>query len=168
MHNVLSLITLRAIINNFVIAVIAYVAGYEFTSLFHVNTAVIGGLWAVISGVVVIESKRADTWESGKFRVIGSFIGALISGLYLYYFSFSAIGFAFCIAAGVLVCHLLGLAKYMKLTSITISVVMIVSLVDKDLDPFLNAALRFAESVIGTAVAVTVAYVSHWIYSEDS
>ena len=117
---------------------------------------------------MVLESKWDETRYAAKFRILGSFIGAAISGTYLYFFHFSAIGLAICIGVGVLVCHLLGIKKYIKLTGITISVVMIISVLNNDIEPFMNAALRFAESVIGTGVAATVAYVSYLIYSEDS
>ena len=117
---------------------------------------------------MVIEGKWAETWYLAKFRITGSFIGAAISGLYLYFFHFSAIGLAICIEAGVFVCHIIGIKKYIKLTGITIWVVTIISVLNKDIEPFMNAALSFGESAIGTAVSVIVAYVSHRIYSDDS
>jgi len=168
MHRYLSRFSSRATINNSVIAFVAFLAGYNFTALFNEGTSQEGGLWSVVSGVMVIEGKWAETWYSAKFRIIGSFIGATIGGLYLYFFHFSAIGLAICIGSGVFVCHIIGIKKFIKLTSITISVIMIISVLNKDIEPFMNAALRFGESVIGTAVAVIVAYVSHRIYSDDS
>lgn len=167
MHKYLSRVSPRAIINNTVIAFVAFIAGYNFTALFHEGTSQEGGLWSVVSAVMVMEAKWSETSHSAKFRIVGSFIGAAISGVYLYFYHFSAIGLAICIGAGVLICHLLGITKFIKLTSITISVVMIISVINNDIEPFMNAALRFAESVIGTAVAVMVAYASHMIYREE-
>ena len=161
-----SYITLRTVINNFIVAVAAYALGYHFTSLFHAGSAEIGGLWAVISGVFVVEDHRQDTMGTARSRISGSFIGAAISGVYLYLFPFNVFGFAACIALGVAVCKLFGIMRYLKLISITISVIMIVSIVNKDIAPFMNAALRFAESVIGTIVAVIVVHVSNLVYSE--
>lgn len=112
------------------------------------------------------ESKWSETSSSAVFRIVGSFIGAAISGIYLYFYHFSALGLAICIGAGVFVCHLLGITKDIKLTSITISVVMIISVINSNIEPLMNAALRFSESVIGTGVAAMVAYASHSIYSE--
>ena len=166
MRKFLSFITLRTVVNNFLIAVIAYVAGYHFTSLFHASSAEIGGLWSVISGVFVVEDRRFDTMWSARSRIVGSFIGVAISGGYLYFFPFDVFGFAACIALGVVVCKLFGVMKYLKLVGITISVVMIVSIVNKDIPPFMNAALRFGESIIGTVVAVIIVHLSDLVYSD--
>ena len=42
---------------------------------------------------------------------------------------------------------------------------MIVSVVNNDISPIMNAVLRFAESVIGALVAVAVALTGIYIYS---
>lgn len=167
MYKFLSYITLRTLINNFVTAVLAYVAGYYFTSMFHAGSAEIGGLWSVISGVFVVEDRRLDSLGSARSRIIGTFIGVLISGVYLYLFPFNVFGFAICIVAGVAVCKLLSITQYIKLVGVTISVVMIVSIVNKEIEPFINAALRFGESVIGTVVALIVVHVSYKVYGKD-
>ena len=148
----------KSITSNVIIAAAAYIAGYHFTELFQSHTSQIGGLWAVISGIIVYEDSRSKALTSAKLRVIGSFIGALISGVYLYFFPFTVVGYVVCIGVGALICHLLRLPDHIKLTGVTISVIMIVSLISYNADPVMNAALRFVESVIGTAVAVIVAY----------
>ena len=142
---------------NVVIAISAYIVGYYFTSLFDLGTSEIGGLWAVISGLVVIEGRRQDTLKSGKLRIIGSCIGAIVSGTYLYFLPFSVLGFAVCIGIGAFICYLLRMPAHIKLTGITISVIMIVSIIIHDVDPVMNAALRFIESIIGALVAISVA-----------
>ncbi|MGB3730032.1 MAG: FUSC family protein [Thermodesulfobacteriota bacterium] len=142
---------------NIVIAISAYILGYYFTSFFDIGTSEIGGLWAVISGLVVIEGTRQGTLKSAKLRLIGSCIGALVSGIYLYFLPFSVVGFAVCIGIGAFICYLLRMPSHVKLTGITISVIMIVSIIIHDADPVMNAGLRFMESIIGALVAVSVA-----------
>ena len=79
--------------------------------------------------------------------------------------TFAVVGFAICIAIGVFLCHILNIRDHVRTTSITISVVMIVSVVNNDISPIMNAVLRFAESVIGALVAVAVALTGIYIYS---
>lgn len=148
---------------NLVIALVAYLCGFHFTGLFNESTSAIGGLWSVISGIIVLESSREDTLRSAKFRIVGSLIGSVVSGIYLFYFPFTVIGYSVCIGIGAMVCDLLRLPKYVKLSGVTISVIMIVSTIRHDLNPFLNAGLRFVESGIGAGVAVFVSYLSDWI-----
>ena len=145
---------------NMVIALLAYLCGFYFTALFNEPTSAIGGLWSVISGILVVESKLVDTLRSAKYRIVGSLIGSVVSGIYLFYFPFTVIGYSVCIGIGVLACHLLRIPQHVKLTGVTISVVMIVSTIMHDLNPFLNAGLRFVESGIGTGIGVFVSYLS--------
>ncbi len=142
------------------IAVVAgsFLGGFYFTALFHEPTSLVGGLWAVISAIIVIEATDLETYSSAKNRITGTLIGAIVSGAYLLLFPFSIIGFVLAIGVGVLICFLVGIPKAVKLTGITISVVMIVSSIAEDLHPFVNAGLRFAESAIGTVIAVIVAF----------
>ncbi len=146
----------RAVIENFLVAVIAYILGYYFTVMFHVGTAEVGGLWSVISGVFVMSDKESLTINASRMRIKASFLGCLIAGAYLYFFTFSVIGFSIAVALGVLVCHLLRIHDHIKTTSITISVVVIISVIVTNIGPVENAALRFAESVIGSLTALAL------------
>lgn len=148
---------------NMVITLFAYLCGSYFTALFSEPTSAIGGLWSVISGIIVLESTREDTVRSAKFRIVGSLIGSVVSGIYLFYFPFTVIGYSVCIGIGAMVCHLLRLPKHIKLSGVTISMIMIVSTIRHELNPFLNAGLRFVESGIGAGVAVFVSYLSDWL-----
>lgn len=150
-------------IQNITIVVGAYLCGFYFTELFHEPTSFVGGLWAVISGIIVIESTARDTLLSAKIRIIGSLTGAIISGIYLFFFAFSVYGYGICIAFGVLICYILRVQHSIKLTGITISVVLIIATIEKDLHPIINAGLRFAESAIGTGIAISVAFTTFYL-----
>lgn len=142
-----------------IVSAIAYLAGFHLTSLFHPLTATIGGLWAVISAVIVLQQDQEETRTSAWQRIMGTFIGAVLSGLYLFLFPFTVIGYALCMGAGTLVCFLVGLPSHVHLTGVTISVIMIVSFISQDIDPMVNVSLRFAESSLGAILAVLVAYI---------
>lgn len=154
----------RAVVENFIVAVIAYILGYYFTAMFHWGTAEIGGLWAVISGVFVMSDRESLTAKTARMRIRASFIGCLVGGVYLYFFPFEVVGFAVCIAIGVFLCHIFRIPDHIKTTSITIAVVMIVSVIVTDIGPVENAALRFAESVIGSLTALAVAIAGVYIF----
>jgi len=154
----------RAVVENFVVAVAAYLLGYYFTAMFHLGTAEVGGLWSVISGVFVMADKESLTIKSARMRVRASFLGCLVSGLYLYFFPFTVVGFAICIAVGVFLCHIFRIPDHIKTISITISVVIIISVVNHNIGPVANAALRFAESVIGALTAVAVGLAGMYIF----
>lgn len=155
------------ILKNIAVVSGAFICGFYFTTFFHEPTSLLGGLWAVISAIIVIEASHKETYTSAKNRIIGSLIGATLSGVYLLFFPFTIIGFVVTVGVGVLICLLIGIPQSVKLTGITISVVMIVSTIEKELHPFLNAGLRFVESAIGTGIAVLVAFIFYLLVESN-
>ncbi len=152
-----------------IIAVVgAYTCGFYFTGLFHEPTSFIGGLWAVISAIIVLEATAINTLNTARIRIVGTSTGAIISGVYLLLFPFSLLGYGICIAVGVLACHLFRVKPAMKITGITISVVLIVSTIEKELHPALNAGLRFMESMIGIGIAILVVYAANYLNKTTS
>jgi uncharacterized membrane protein YgaE (UPF0421/DUF939 family) len=85
---------------------------------------------------------------------LGTLIGAILSGLYLYLFPFSPVGMAVSVGLTVLLCQLLQVPDHGRLAAITVALVMVISSSEATLSPFANAALRFIESVIGAGIAV--------------
>ncbi|MFZ4566946.1 MAG: FUSC family protein [Prochlorococcaceae cyanobacterium] len=148
----------------FLIAVatlVAYVAGFWFTSLFPGYLPKIGGLWSAISAIVVTQITRRDTFSSASLRILGSAIGAITSAIYLTLLPFHPLGMAAAIFVTVLLCMTVKIPGHARLAAITVIVVMVTSSLDPRLNPGLNALLRFAESCIGTAVAVALTQLWH-------
>lgn len=136
------------------VSLASYWAGFHFTHLFHEASASIGGLWSMISGIVVLQATRRETWSSASLRVLGTFIGAVISALYLGVLPFSPWGMALSILATVILCQLFRIPDHARLAAITVAVIMVISSLHPDLNPLQNSALRFSESFLGTAMAV--------------
>ena len=99
---------ISVIVKNLAAVAGAFFCGYYFTLFFHEPTSLIGGMWAVISAIIVNESTSQETYYSARNRIIGSLIGAIISGVYLLLFPFSIIGYILTIGVGVMLCLLLG------------------------------------------------------------
>jgi uncharacterized membrane protein YccC len=137
-----------------VAALVAYLLGFWFTSLFPGYLPKIGALWSAISAVVVTQVTRKDATSSASLRILGSAIGAITSALYLTLLPFHPLGMAAAIFATVVICAVINVPSHGRLAAITVIVVMVTSSLDPKLSPGLNALLRFAESCIGTGVAV--------------
>jgi len=150
-------------LQNIIIVCAAFLCGFYFTGLFQEPTSFVGGLWAVMSGIIVLEGTARDSLRSAKTRIIGTLIGAIISGIYLHFFDFSIPGYAVSVGIGILIYYIFKLNHAAKLTGITISVILIVTAVEKELHPMMNAGLRFIESAIGTAIALLVAFTAHYL-----
>jgi uncharacterized membrane protein YccC len=137
-----------------VAALVAYLLGFSFTSLFPGYLPKIGGLWPAISAIVVIQVSRQEARSSASLRVLGSAIGAVTSAVYLSLLPFHPVGMALAIFATVVICTALNIPSHGRLAAITVLVVMVTASLDPALNPLLNALLRFVESCIGTAVAL--------------
>jgi len=137
-----------------VAALVAYVLGSWFTSLFPGYLPKIGGLWSAISAIVVTQATRKEATSSASLRILGSAIGAATSAVYLTLLPFHPLGMALAIFATVLLCSAVNIPSHGRLAAITVIVVMVTGSLDPKLSPGLNALLRFLESCIGTGVAV--------------
>ena len=135
-------------------ALVAYWLGSWFTSLFPGYLPKIGGLWSAISAIVVTQATSKEALSSASLRILGSAIGAATSAVYLILLPFHPAGMAVAIFATVLLCAAVNVPSHGRLAAITVIVVMVTSSLDPKLSPGLNALLRFAESCIGTGVAV--------------
>jgi uncharacterized membrane protein YccC len=145
---------LRVAVEIGLVAFVSYLAGFHFTALFHGASAGIGGLWSAISGIVVLQTTRRATWSSAGLRIVGTAVGATVSAIYLTPMPFSAVAMAVCMVVTVLVCYGLRIPNHARLAAITVSVIMVTASLNPAMNPILNAALRFSESCIGTAMAV--------------
>lgn len=137
-----------------VVTLLAYLLGFWFTSLFPGYLPKIGGLWSAISAIVVTQGTRRDTTNSASLRILGSAIGALTSAVYLTLLPFHPVGMALAIFATVALCATVNIPSHGRLAAITVVVVMVTGSLDPKLSPAINALLRFAESCIGTGVAM--------------
>jgi len=57
-------------IQNALVSLAAYLVGYYFTASFHGRSSSIGGLWSLVSGIVVLQATSRDTWKSAVLRVL--------------------------------------------------------------------------------------------------
>ena len=135
-------------------ALVAYGLGSWFTGLFPGYLPKIGGLWSAISAIVVTQATSKEALSSASLRILGSAIGAATSAVYLTLLPFHPAGMALAIFATLLLCAAVNVPSHGRLAAITVIVVMVTSSLDPKLSPGLNALLRFAESCIGTGVAV--------------
>ena len=145
---------LRIAIQDALVCLLAYLAGFYFTNDLYGSSMRIGALWSVISGLVVLQATRLDTVATAWRRVLGTLIGSSISAAYLSLLPFSPIGMAVAIGITALLCHICRVPDHARLAAITVAVIMVVSAAYPGMNPLTNAGLRFGESCIGTVLAV--------------
>lgn len=128
------------------------------------DTAMIGAMWAMISAIIVTQDTRSATLSTAWIRILGSLIGAVLSAIYLLLFPFSIVGMGILIGVVVIICELLRLPGYLRLASLTAGVIIVISVVNPDIPPVVNAATRFFEVIIGSTVAIAAAWIWHYLF----
>lgn len=104
----------------------------------HIWSGIISLLipWQIVKhrGVVVIglgdcgaSSDDPRYLKSAVLRILGTLVGATVSGFYLYFFSFNAVGMAVSIGLAVLLCQMVEVPDHGRLATITVALVMMIS-----------------------------------------
>lgn len=143
----------RVAIQIALVSLASYLIGQSITGYFHGASAKTGGMWAVMSGIVVLQQIRSQPVTSGWRQIAATLIGAVFGAAYLSTLPFSALGMGACIFMAVLLCHALRIPEQVSLAALAVGVVMVVSSLHPTLHPVLSAVLRFIEACIGTVAA---------------
>jgi uncharacterized membrane protein YgaE (UPF0421/DUF939 family) len=150
-----------------IISLLAFLISYYSVSAIQKESSSLqmtGTMWAMISGIIVLQETRQSTLDTASRRIFASFIGAVLSFVYLLFFPFSPVGMAVMIGITILLCMSLKIRDHAKLAALTVGVIMIFSTISPDQSPFVNASLRFGEVIVGSVVAVTIEWI--WPYLE--
>lgn len=150
------------------VSLLAYFGAYFLTGSFSETPflTTTGALWSMISGIVVMQETRQGTIDTAWLRILGSLIGAVMSALYLSFLPFNPFGMAVTIGLTVLICQELHLPGHSRLAALTVGVIMVISFLNPDLNPVVNAGLRFSESIIGSGAAILL--IAAWPYPTES
>lgn len=143
-----------------VIAMLSFAAGGLMTRQFHHESALLGGIWAAVSALVVHGVDRRAVFDNARRRLIGSVLGGIVSGLLLTAFAPSLLLLGACAALTAGTLSLMNLAHYARLAVVTTVVVLAVQYEHPTVSPFLNAGLRIVESLVGMTVCLAVVTVS--------
>lgn len=145
-----------------IVGSLAFLLGAHLAHTVEGPGTIIGAIWSAIAGLVVLQTGRADILRFSALQAVGTFIGALISALYLLGLPPSIWGLAVCTCLTTLACYAIRISDQARLASATAVVIMGVSILARVRTPLVNAELRFAESLIGLALAVAVSFAFAW------
>ena len=141
-----------------IITLCGYYLGSRFTAMFNGPSAAVGGVWSVISGLVVLQSTIRETLKSSLLRTVGTLIGASLAAAFLWLFGFSILGMALCTGLTLAICYLLDIFEYARLAAATVVIISALDQSGAGGTPLLNAFLRFSESTIGVGICIISVY----------
>jgi len=145
-----------------IVGSLAFLIGRHLTQAVEGPSVIIGAIWSAIAGLVVLETWRRDILRFSARQAVGTFLGALISALYLLALPPSIWGLALCTFLTALACYTVRIPAQARLASAAAVVILGVSILSRQSPPLMNAELRFVESLIGLTLAVAVSFGVDW------
>ncbi len=145
-----------------VAALVSFLLGGMLSGYLDAGSPLIGGLWAMISAVVIEHVKYKEMLKNAQIRILGTLVGVLISWIGFSLFGYHYWSFFICMIFSVMICALLRLSVY-RLCCITVAIIFAVSQVSGYVSPWVNSFSRFFESLIGIVVTLALAALVYMI-----
>ena len=118
----------------------------------------LGGIWAMISTVVVFQAIYDDTLSAGSSRILGSFLGAVVSVINCSIFGYSIIGMISSIFLSILIIKLIKKPDTIRITAATSGIICAFGLYMPQNPVWENGLLRFGTAAIGALLAIIGSY----------
>ncbi|QVL55191.1 MAG: FUSC family protein [Simkaniaceae bacterium] len=143
-----------------IVSGVSYFLGYFLSGFTLPTVAEVGGLWSVISGVLVIKQHQSESYSAGFGRLLGTLVGCVVSAICLY---IPEMIFALLLNIFItsLICTSIPKLKELNFQAcITSAVIIIIWQLGSKNNEWLFSFSRFIESVAGVSVAIAVANTS--------
>ena len=135
----------------------AYLLGMHVTGRIHASSRWMGAMLACTSVVVVLQKgSYRDSLMAGVTRVLGTLIGAVTGYIYLRMWHFSVGGMLCAVAVLEALLMLLRMYANGQMAVITMLIILLVSKMSPEVNPEVNALLRFFESAVGSGVGIAL------------
>lgn len=143
-----------------IVSGISYFLGYFLSGFTLPTVAEVGGLWSVISGVLVMKQHQSESYSAGFGRLLGTLVGCVVSAICLY-IPEMILALLLSIFITSLICTSIPKLKELNFQAcITSAVIIIIWQLGSKNNEWLFSFSRFIESVAGVSVAIAVANTS--------
>jgi uncharacterized membrane protein YgaE (UPF0421/DUF939 family) len=136
---------------------LSYYACYWLSFLYHFAFPKAAGLWGAISSAMVMYAIKEERLSAAKIRITSSIIGTLVPCVYLSIFGYDVFAFGLSIFTTIVIVSGTNLRGTFRTACITLIVVMVVgSIPNPPITPWLNASTRLLESAVGIAITTAI------------
>jgi uncharacterized membrane protein YccC len=119
---------------------------------------IVGGVWAVISTIIVSRNSYDQTAAAAVSRVYGTLVGMILCLIYLIFFPFHVWGLALLIGLSSLICVLIGRPGDAPAAAIATAVLIGLAQLDPH-EAWRQPIIRLADTIIGAAVGLAAAWI---------
>ncbi len=143
------------------VGIVCFVIGERLSHWVHDGKGYLDGLWCMVSALVVLQSFIDDALKASKDRVVGTLVASLVSVLICSLFGYGYLAIFLAIALSAFIMNGLKMADGVRIATATAAVITAYGFINPDESPWLNAAMRSVDTLIGTGVALAVVFLSY-------
>jgi uncharacterized membrane protein YccC len=155
-------VVLRSVVLTISCAATYWLITHILTSAYSVSREddMLGGMWAVVSTVVVYRYSQEESFSAALSRVSATFAGFLLCLVYVLLFPFHVWGMAALIGIGAIAMRLLKRPDDTITTGVTVAVLMVISALNPH-NAWREPILRLVDTVLGVTVGMAGAWVAN-------
>ena len=120
-------------------------------------------IYALLAAVIVTDLAPSQSRRLAIHRIIATLVGAVCGAALSLVLPSGPIAVGTSIFVAMLLCHLLGVPDAIKISGFICGIVVL----EDSPEPWLNAAGRFLETVLGVVIAILVSYVPKLIRMDE-
>lgn len=141
-----------------VTATLSYILSIVLSEQFDRPEHLISGLWTILTSLVVLQPHVGGTYKTSWLRFLGIFIGSALGAIFTSWFGSSPLPLGISIACTVAICSLLNLSDSFRIAAMSVAVVMVLSGLTPNSNPWMFSVYRFIDSSLGIVVALIVTH----------
>jgi len=139
-------------------ACVSLYSGVGFAILLNRPDYLLSGTWCVMSTFVVLQAHLGGTYRAAWVRFLGVLIGSFMGGLFTSIFGSNAITLGVSVVFTVLICSLFELKDSIRISCLSLSIVMILWGLHPSMSPWTFGMYRVLDSTLGILIAVIISH----------
>ena len=136
--------------------------GVTIENVAHQPDPLLGGIWAMISTVVVLQGIHEETIKAGYHRIAGSFLGAVISVVICTVFGYGIMQIIGSIFLSICAIKCINISSTIRITAATAGIISAHGLNAHHIIPWHDGSIRFITAVLGALLAIAGSYFLAW------
>lgn len=118
----------------------------------------IGGLWCVLTAIIVSQANLGQTLKAARDRFLGGLIGCFLGSLFTWLYGETVLTLGLSVTLTVMICAFAHLKDAIRVATLAVAVVMLSWATHTEYSPWLFGFFRFIDSCIGIITAVVVSH----------
>ncbi len=136
---------------------LGWILGVAFSQIFHRPDTLVSGLWSALAAIVVQQTHLGSTYRSAWMRFLGVLIGCSMGVFFTWLWGSNPLSLCLSITLTVVICSTCGLKESVRISCLSVAVIMILWSIRPAIHPLVFGTFRFLDSCLGILIAIAVA-----------